>query len=277
MASLAEELRRMRWSLQGMTALVTGGTRGIGRSIVEDLTRFGASVHTCCRNETDLNQALIEWSKSGLQVTGSVCDVSVQLQREKLMEEVSSLFKGKLNILVNNVGVNIGKPTVEQTAEDFSVAMTTNFESAYNFCQLAYPLLKNSGQGSIIFISSVTAALNQTTKYLACEWAKDNIRVNCIAPGITRTSMLGKWVKDDFQPSSSADERMTISLVDKVLENNKTFADVLSRIPLQRIAEPDDISPLVTFLCLPAASYITGQIICVDGGWIINCFYPLND
>ncbi|XVE79846.1 hypothetical protein DITRI_Ditri14bG0089600 [Diplodiscus trichospermus] len=189
--------RKTRWSLNGMTALVTGGTKGIGYAIVEELAGLGARVYTCSRTESDLNKCLLDWKVKGFQVTGSVCDVTSQAQREKLINSVSSEFAGKLNILINNVGTNVAKPTPEFTAEDFSLIMGTNFESAYNFCQLAYPLLRASGEGSIVFVSAVggvvsvssgsihaatKGALNQFAKYLACEWAKDNIRVNSVAP-----------------------------------------------------------------------------------------------
>ncbi|KAF5193055.1 Tropinone reductase, partial [Thalictrum thalictroides] len=99
MIAMGEEMKtEKRWSLIGMTALVTGGTKGIGHAIVEELAGLRAIIHTCSRNETELNQALYQWSELGFQVTGSVCDVSVRAQREKLMEDVSSVFKGKLNI-----------------------------------------------------------------------------------------------------------------------------------------------------------------------------------
>ncbi|KAF4372977.1 hypothetical protein F8388_011004 [Cannabis sativa] len=91
----------MRWSLEGKTALVTGGSRRIGHAIVEELAKFGAIVHTCCRKESELEKCLEKWKKKGFKVTGSVCDVSQGDQREKLMEAVSSIFQGKLNILVS--------------------------------------------------------------------------------------------------------------------------------------------------------------------------------
>ncbi|KAG5391126.1 hypothetical protein IGI04_032667 [Brassica rapa subsp. trilocularis] len=90
-----------RWSLRGMTALVTGGTKGIGYAIVEELAGFGARVHTCARDQTLLDECLSEWKEKGFQVTGSVCDVSSRAQRDELMKTVSSLFSGKLNILVS--------------------------------------------------------------------------------------------------------------------------------------------------------------------------------
>ncbi|KAJ0088362.1 hypothetical protein Patl1_31817 [Pistacia atlantica] len=113
------DFRIQRWSLKGMTALVTGGTKGIGYAIVEELAEFGATVHTCSRNQTELNDRIKEWDNKGFKVSGSVCDLQVRADREKLMETVSLMFDGKLNVLVNNVGTAIIKESTEFTAEDF--------------------------------------------------------------------------------------------------------------------------------------------------------------
>ncbi|KAK7285186.1 hypothetical protein RJT34_19947 [Clitoria ternatea] len=105
--------RASSWSLKGTTALVTGGTRGIGRAVVEELAEFGATVYTCSRNEAELNACLKEWQQKGFLISGSVCDVSSPSQRERFIQQVASTFNGKLNILVNNVGTTVRKPTVE--------------------------------------------------------------------------------------------------------------------------------------------------------------------
>lgn len=266
MSDSGSSCRNKRWSLTGMTALVTGGSKGIGHAVVEELAGLGAKVHTCARNESELEACKRDWEAKGFQVSCSVCDVTSRSQREKLMETISSEFNGKLNILVSNVGTCLYKPTADFTAEDYAAIMSTNLESTYHICQLAYPLLKASGIGSIILMSSVAGvvavnvgslystskgAMNQLAKNLACEWAKDNIRINSVAPWYIRTP-----------------------LTEETLNDKKYLEGVLGRTPLGRTGETEEVSALVAFLCMPAASYITGQTICVDGGFTVNGYNP---
>jgi Tropinone reductase 1 len=249
--------------------LVTGGTRGIGWAVVEELAALGTAVHTCSRKEAELGERLKEWEAKGFRVTGSVCDVSVREQRESLVRDVANRFGSSLNILVNNVGTNFVKPTSEYSADEYSLIMATNLDSAYHFCQLAHPLLKSSGSGSIVLISSVSGvvgvssgsiygmtkgAMNQLAKNLACEWGKDGIRTNSVAPWYTKTS-----------------------LVKTVLANQEFTDSIIHRTPLRRVAEPEEVSSLVAFLCMPGSSYITGQTISVDGGMTVNGFFPIHD
>ncbi|CAH2060165.1 unnamed protein product [Thlaspi arvense] len=265
MAKTGESLRdKPRWNLGGTTALVTGGSKGLGEAVVEELAMLGARVHTCARDQTQLQESLRKWQAKGFQVTTSVCDVSSREQREKLMETVSSLFQGKLNILVNNVGWGKITPTTECTAEEFSFTMVTNLESAFHLSQLAHPLLKASGSGNIVFMSSVAGvvnlrvssiygatkgAMNQLARNLACEWASDNIRANSVCPWYITTPTTKSFLNDK-------DVREKVENV----------------TPMGRVGEANEVSSLVAFLCLPAASYITGQSICVDGGFTVNGF-----
>ncbi|GFH07773.1 uncharacterized protein HaLaN_02625 [Haematococcus lacustris] len=187
---------------------------------------------------------------------GRVADVSQREQREALMAAVASEYQGRLDILVNNVGTNIRKPTVDYTSEEYSRLMATNLESAYHLCQVAHPLLKASGQAVVLFNSSVAggptamrsgtiyamtkAALNQLTKNLACEWAAEGIRVNCVAPWYTATE-----------------------LAMQVLQDEDFRRQVISRTPLARVGQPEEVAGEGTCPMSPAVR--VGHHLCLLG------------
>lgn len=252
-----------RWSLTGKKALISGATKGIGRATAEDLLEFGAEALIVARNAAEVAGTAASWQKRGYKAFGIAADVGNAEEREKIFKEVKRLW-GKLDILVNNVGTNIRKPAVQYAGEEIDKILNLNLRSAFEMCRLAYPFLAKSGQGSIVNMASVAgllhlktgapyamskAAMIQLTRNLAVEWAKDGIRVNAIAPWYIRTP-----------------------LAEPVLQKPEYLAAILERTPMKRVGEPEEVAALATFLCLPAASYITGQCIAVDGGFVINGF-----
>ncbi|XP_047054104.1 noroxomaritidine/norcraugsodine reductase-like [Lolium rigidum] len=259
-----------RWSLAGKTALVTGGTKGLGRAIVEELAGFGVRVHTCARSDADLRERLRGWDADAdagrlrARVTASACDVSVSADREALMATARIELGGKLDILVNNAGQIMFRPTMESTPEDYARLMAINLESCFHLSQLAHPLLLLAGGGAVVNVSSISGliaypqlsvysatkgAMNQLSRSLAVEWARDGIRVNCVAPGGIRTDLV-----------SSSGIHLDAETARKLGETES------ARVALGRMGEPEEVASLVSFLCMPAASYITGQVICIDGG-----------
>lgn len=261
-----------RWRLDSQNALITGGTKGIGFAVAEEMLHLGAAVAIVARGDEDISRVVAEWRGQGFaHAHGVVADVATVEGRDRVGTFVYETFgEAGLQILVNNVGTNIRKPSLEYAASETDFLWQTNIESAWELSRALHGMLSRTdnngiesserGESSIVNIGSVAgsamvwsgapyamtkAALDQLTRYLAVEWAKDGIRVNGVNPWYTET------------PLASA-----------VLANAEFRARVLARTPNGRIADPADIAGLVAFLCLPAARHITGQTIAVDGGFL---------
>ena len=258
-----------RWRLSGQTALITGASRGIGRACAIEFAALGANLVLVGRDEDALEAIASEISERDIRASESAAqeriridvvsaDVSDGEGRAAVFDQLSDL-KCELHILVNNVGNNIRRSALEYSDQDLRFIFQTNVASAFEMSRLSHSLLKQHGSASIINIASVSgmthvrtgaaygmskAAIVQMTKNLACEWAPDGIRVNCVAPWYIRT-----------QRSEAA------------LTNSEYLEEVLNRTPMARIGEPEEVAAAVAFLALPCASYITGECIAVDGGF----------
>ncbi len=248
-----------RWTLNNKKALVTGATRGIGRAVVDEFLKLGAEVFIVSRNQKDIDELINIKADEGYKVSGMKCDVADSKDRDRLVSRIAE-FWGTLDVLVNNAGTNTRKKTLENTEEQFDNLIGLNMKSVFELCRLFHPLLKKSGDASIVNIVSVAgitsvgtgspyaiskAGIIHFTKYLAVEWAGDSIRVNAVAPWYIRTS-----------------------LTEPVLKKPEYLKAVLDRTPMKRIGEPDEVAAAAAFLSMPAASYITGECLSVDGGFL---------
>lgn len=249
-----------RWRLEGKRALITGGTRGIGRAVAEELLHLGALVTIVARNKEEITTTLCEWSWKRLSGRGIAADVTLPEIAPRIVAAAEQQMGG-LDILINNVGTNIRRSSVEYSAEEFQKVLTTNLTSAWEMCRAAHATLAAS-RGCVVMVGSVAgqvhvgsgapyamtkAALDQLTRYLAVEWAPEGIRVNAVEPWYTNTPLAAP-----------------------VLEDEERRARIVERTPLGRIAEPEDVAAAAAFLCMPAARHITGICLPVDGGFLAS-------
>lgn len=251
------------FQLEGKTALVTGAGKGIGRALAIGLAEAGADVALVARTREDLDEVAQEVRRTGRQAIVCAADVTSREQVEAAVKHAVAAA-GRLDIVVNNAGMNIRTPALEVSDTEWDTIVQTNLKSAFMVSQCAGRLMKEAGGGKIINVASVAghvalrtgvvygstkAALIQMTKILALEWGKHNILVNAIGPWYFRTP-----------------------LTEKLLQDEEFVAQVLARTPLKRIGDLKDLVGPVVFLASEAANYMTGQTLFVDGGMTIYGF-----
>ncbi len=257
-ASAPRGVAREQWSLEGCVAVVTGGSKGIGRAIVEELLEQGCEVITCARDVRQLDELLDHPA-----CTVVAADVSTAAGRASLIGALSRRHGSQLDILVNNVGTNLRKPSVEYTEEEYELLCATNQGAAFHLSRALHPALR-ARRGCVVNVSSVCgstsdatgavyhmnkAALEHMTRYLACEWGPHGVRVNAVAPWFVRTPLTAPLLSDG------------------------RFHDAVRRAtPLRRVGEPFEVAAVVAFLCMPAAGYVSGQVVGIDGAMMQEGF-----
>jgi 2-deoxy-D-gluconate 3-dehydrogenase len=250
------------FGLKDKVAVVTGGNGGIGKAIARGLAGMGANIVIAARNEAKTKEAVTEIHKEfGTQVIGVKVDIRQEEQIRALAAKVRETF-GRIDILVNNAGTNIRKLPQDYTAAEWDEVLDTNLRGAFLCSQACYPAMKAAGGGKVINIGSMTSIFGgakvapygtskggivQMTRSLAVAWAPDNIQVNALLPGFINTELTQKARKD---------------LLD--LEER-----VISRTPVGRWGEPDELIGPAIFLASHAADFLTGVALPVDGGYSI--------
>ena len=247
------------FNLEGKVALVTGASRGIGRAIAKVLAQAGALVNMVSRKGDLLAQLQKEiWGEGGNSCY-HVANVASRGEMEEVFKEVRERH-GHLHILVNNAGVSPHYLPFHETAQkDWDKMLAVNLKGTFYASYLAFPLLKAAGRGAVVNVSSIggliglprvavytatKGALTTFTKTLAVEWAPCGIRVNALCPGFIETDMTSG-----------------------ISRNEGLREELMARIPLARFGRPEEVAYATLFMVSPAASYMTGHCLVVDGGW----------
>lgn len=240
--------------LEGKVAIITGGTRGIGLETVKAFKENKAEVILFGSKEETVTKAINKLKEEKIEVTGYYPNLNNYSEIENTIKEIITKF-GHIDILVNNAGISAKESIENTTSEDFSKIMDLNVNAVFNMTKAVVPYMKENKGGVILNTSSMVSiygqpsgvgypaskfAINGITKSLSRELAPFNIRVNAVAPGITKTDMVAALPEEMIAP-------------------------LIKTIPLGRIGEPRDIANAFLFLASDLASYITGNVLSVDG------------
>lgn len=247
------------FDLTGKTAIVTGGNRGLGKGIAEGLCEAGAKVVIISSGD-NVYESARELCEKGFQVYGMKCDLASEAQIKMVFTQAVNTLGGKLDIMVNNAGIQRRNKCEEFLLSDWDDILNVNLRAVFTFCQLAGREMIKNGGGKIInmasmlsFFGGVTVpayaaskgGVAQLTKALSNEWASKGINVNAIAPGY-----------------------MATELNTRLIEDEKRNAEILGRIPMGRWGKADDLKGIAIFLASGASDYLSGAVIPVDGGYL---------